>query len=279
MPPYQQYTSSHPNASSPVESQATAQGSPGLPRMNGIRNDERRHRLFAMPIRAEELDSLQNSGPSTSVAYECSAYAGPSAAATLSVHGSTDQHASLMATPASDFSLPPPQAPLNFTELYQSSFMVSLSESELEEYYRAFGPPPPFEILPSPPSRAMTALKEMDVVRPLVLRAHRQTARVTALGSRRGYHQAESALGHVRGEEAKMPCEKCQKLRGPYAQCIILPGNVGFGACSNCHHESQSIHCTIRTIPKQRNYRKKTLDTKPHSPTGLDPKLEEMELE
>lgn len=93
--------------------------------------------------------------------------------------------------------------------------------------------------LPEKPTKAMRSLIDLPVVRVPNLREGKKQD----LAIRPVNHEA--ALAQSRGHEAPTACEHCQRQRGVWIGCVIVPGYFR-GACANCHYMGQGTRCSLR---------------------------------
>lgn len=54
----------------------------------------------------------------------------------------------------------------------------------------------------------------------------------------------ESMSMTLAGTEVETPCSSCERGRGPYTRCIVVPG-MGKGSCSNCRYNGQGTRCSF----------------------------------
>lgn len=62
----------------------------------------------------------------------------------------------------------------------------------------------------------------------------------------------ESAIMTVVGKrkEDELECEHCKEQGGPWARCVMLPGDYGQGlGCNNCHQLGRDARCEYYTPP------------------------------
>ncbi|KAK0671962.1 hypothetical protein QBC41DRAFT_314866 [Cercophora samala] len=48
-----------------------------------------------------------------------------------------------------------------------------------------------------------------------------------------------------RGSVAKKPCKKCANNKGPFLECVVVPGA---NACAGCWYNCQARNCSLRRL-------------------------------
>ena len=88
--------------------------------------------------------------------------------------------------------------------------------------------------------RPNNILEGMDVVRPVRLRVSRD------LNIDRPSNR-HAVMGQQRGTLAQTPCLTCQRQRGPFSECVVVPG-LFHGACANCSYNTGGTMCSFRSV-------------------------------
>lgn len=95
------------------------------------------------------------------------------------------------------------------------------------------------ESLPQKPTKAMRSLINLSAVRvPQLREGKRQDLAIRPVNH-------EAALAQSRGQEALAPCDHCNRQRGIWVGCVVVPGYFR-GACANCHYMGQGTRCSLR---------------------------------
>ena len=97
------------------------------------------------------------------------------------------------------------------------------------------------EILPTKASQALKNMVAMPWKRPVALRPNKECKFEPA--ARRNCNQ-EAALCQTRGDIREEPCVSCDKGKGIFAQCIVVPGEFG-GACGSCRYNRKQAKCSL----------------------------------
>jgi len=111
--------------------------------------------------------------------------------------------------------------------------------------------------LPENRTAACPKIQSMAIVRRIKLRSGK-----VLRGLAKGQANLESAMGQQRGEvmEGEDACRHCQLSRGPFEECVVIPGMLNH-SCTNCHYNSEGSRCSFRPTYEDSGPRRRTAET------------------